>query len=75
MRVIGELQGDPVAALEPAADVSDLADPGEPDMQLGDGRPGAQRSPVRASVITAPAVSMTRCGPARTMMPVTLAPG
>ena len=42
MRVIGELQGDPVAALEPAADISDLADPGEPDMQLGYGRPGAQ---------------------------------
>ena len=42
VRVVGVLKGDPVAALEPAADVRDLADPGEQDVQLGDGRPGAQ---------------------------------
>ena len=49
VRVAGVLKGDPVAAPEPVADVSDLADPGEPDVQLGDGRPGAQ-------VLTCPGV-------------------
>ena len=42
VRVVGVLKGDAVAALEPAADAADLADPGEPDVQLGFGRPGAQ---------------------------------
>ena len=75
VRVVGVLKGDPVAALEPAAHISDLADPGEDRTQLGLGRPGPQALPVRASVITAPAVSITRHGPERTMMPVILAPG
>ena len=42
VRVVGVLKGDPVAALEPAADVSDPADPGEEQAQLGLGRPGPQ---------------------------------
>ena len=42
MRVVGVLKGDAVAALEPAADAADLADPGEQDVQFRFGWPGAQ---------------------------------
>jgi len=40
VRVIGVLKGDPVAALEPAADAAGLVDAGDIGVQLADGRAG-----------------------------------
>jgi hypothetical protein len=76
-RVCGSpvLKGNAVVRLVGISGAVDVADPANAMRSSDSSGRVPSCLPVRASVIKAPAVSMTRYGPVRSMLPATQAPG